>query len=133
MQAKNEIAGASKVSRLQELKNRLYEDFFEVAEEIGRLEAVLEFERRVLFESAQQRSKKTTVNQKTAAAIMHVSSSALSRGAKHVQCANRARINNGGKVEYPVDVCERHWANMVSRSKCGDCDKPIEPPLRILK
>lgn len=127
---------SGRFARLSNLKAELYAKFFEITEELGRLEADLEWERNALFESAATR-KSEYMGQIEAAQMLHVSRAALSRGvAKHLECIAARRIEIGGKVVYPVAALERHWQNAVDKTASCDCreyqHRP-ESPLKFIK
>jgi hypothetical protein len=131
MQAKKELQTFSQLARLNELQERLYQDFFAVAEEIGRLKADLEWERKAIFDIGQKQALSETVSQKEAAKHVHYSIGALSRAATMLEedpeydgplaCLARSRILNGGKIEYLRIVLERHRSNILNGNKCGSC------------
>jgi CRISPR/Cas system endoribonuclease Cas6 (RAMP superfamily) len=120
---------STRLDHLKELKEQMYSAIGAVIDEIGRLEANLEWERKALFEMASTGSQSETVSMREAAKLLHVSYSALSEGHKHghLQCTYKTRIKPGGKVEYPKSAIARHRKNMIERKACGDCFKTSTP------
>jgi hypothetical protein len=136
MQSQKSI-NSGRFARLTELKQELYAKFFEMTEELGRLEADMEWERRALFEVTVAR-KSEYEGQIESAKALQISRAALSRRdpAEHLKCFASTRVQMGGKIFYPVAARERHWQNAVSGKSPCDCasykQKP-ETPLKIVQ
>jgi hypothetical protein len=120
MQARKEIP-FNEFARLEQLQTQLYQAFFAITEEIGRLKADIKWERKALHDITRKAAEVGTLPMKEAAKRLHVSVSALSRNPKHLHCVNQGRIDNGGKVEYIEAVVNRHREQTVAGSKCGNC------------